>query len=102
MAAVQIITLLLAMATALGVLFLIMRRRIFLRTPYWNDRYFRWDPYYDELIEIIRRAERESHIELTWTAREILLLTYIERLQAGASPYEVRESILAVLQAMAQ
>ena len=51
---------------------------------------------------MIQEAERSSEIVLTWTAREILLLTCIERIEAGASLGSVRENMVAILRVTAE
>jgi hypothetical protein len=105
MTTLQIITLLFVVAIAIGVFFLILQWRVFARRRYWDyprhwdyPRRF-WHPYWFEIHEMIERAERHAEVELKWTAREILLLTCIERMEDGASLDEISENMLSILRA---
>jgi len=105
---VQNITLLLVVVIAICMLFLVVQRGVLNRREYrddwiyWEQWGWRSHPFGIQLTDIVRRAERNAEVELTWSARQILILTFIEQLEAGQSFDAVSENMVGLLRATAE
>ena len=58
--------------------------------------------FYGSLVEVVRDAEREIGIELTWAARDLLLIPIVEQITEGREVdiRQVRSSIRSILEAI--
>src|ERR1700686_2972773 len=67
----------------------------------FDDYEFRYE-FYSELVGILRVAERETGVQLTWAGREMLMIPIIEQLMDGrkVDMDQVRSSIRSILEAI--
>ncbi|HBB89137.1 MAG TPA: hypothetical protein DC047_16140 [Blastocatellia bacterium] len=89
--------------------FLIIQWRVFWprllhRYSKYGERFGRVSYYEPELFSIIARAERQSQVELTWGAREMLAIPVIETLQLEGRVNwpQVDQSIGDIVRTMAE
>ena len=115
MSTVHIITLLLTIVIAIGILILILEWRKFrLWSSVYREDFEYWSRYrgdfeyrdkiYDQchpyplrLMRQIKEAERKTGVELRWTARHILVLKLIESLQNGEPLGDMEDKIITIL-----
>lgn len=105
---VILIFLLVTLIALLAILFMKSRRFLsyFLQFA-WRGEFrhferFEYWPYEERLFSIIARAESENAVELSWGAREMLVIPIIEQFQDGR-PIDWREiemSIIKILDSM--
>jgi hypothetical protein len=62
---------------------------------------FRYE-FYGDLVEVLRAAERETGVPLTWAARDVLMIPIIEQLMDGreVDMNQVRSSVRSILEAI--
>jgi hypothetical protein len=93
---ILIIVLLMMLIIGLFVIFLELRgystefMNYIIRPDRWRQYYTRQPstPYDDRILIIIQSAERQYNIELSWAAREMLVVPIKERLQYGPVDWE--------------